>query len=186
MVLNDPATYSLSASDTFGRAIWDLVIQTEDSFLVDHKTSRICSVSTLMALPGDALESFSLETLPRLLLGRLPVPPSGEAPIQGHEVDFVDQEGRRWTAKLDNSLISTWTLWSDNEPLIWWTRQPKGGILSHRRGAQFRWKEVVSEPLRSSDSQVEIPTSYQWIECEESDLPEFHQDQSPSSNPGNS
>ncbi len=181
MILRASSSYSLSASDTFGRAIWDLIIEGGDSYLVDHKRSRVCSIDTLMALPEDTLETFPLESLPKVLLGRFPVAPTSESPIQGQAADFLDQEGRRWTAKLDDTSISTWTLWSEGEPWIWWTRQPRGGILSHRRGSQIRWKEAVVEPLRDSNSRIEIPASYEQVECDESDLPELRQDQTPSS-----
>ncbi len=177
MVLASAPLFSLMASDPFGRSLWDFQIDRDQSYFVDHRESKICSIDSLMVLPGDTLEMFPLASLPLVLLGYLPASPRSGLVSSDEGLSFIDDQGRKWTATLKEQQVSSWTLWMGDEPLLWWTRQAKGGILSHRRGSQFRWKEVVAEALDSPYSGVELPSTYQRVICSESDLPELRENQ---------
>lgn len=179
MILASGPLFSLMASDPLGRSLWDLQIDRDQSFFVNHRESKICPIDSLMVLPGDTLEMFPLESLPLVLLGYLPATPQTGQISSDEELSFLDDQGRRWTAALKDRQVSSWTLWMGEEPLLWWTRQAKGGILSHRRGSQFRWKEVVVEALDGPYGGVEPQSSYQRVVCSESDLPELREDQPP-------
>ena len=62
---------------------------------------------------------------------------------------------------------ASWTLWADGRPLLWWGRQPAGGILSHREGAQFRWRETVAEPLSGDLRELTVPPDYRRGACDD-------------------
>ena len=86
------------------------------------------------------------------------------------EISFSGTDGRRWTAKLDSGRPRSWILWQGDRPILWWSRQNVGGVLSHRQGTQFRWRELVREPMDSPLSGLEVPSGYQPVECHERDL----------------
>ena len=86
------------------------------------------------------------------------------------QFDLTDPDGRRWTGSLEAGKPSSWTLWEGEQPTLWWTRQDKGGILSHRQGVQFRWRTVVREPLESGFERLAVPENYAKAACYESDV----------------
>jgi len=172
LVVLGPSAYSLSVSDTFGRSLWDLRVDPERSYLIDHRHDAYCEIDASMPLPGDTLGLFPLEILPALLLGRLPVTPSRKIEYDGG-VEFRDDSGRRWTAEWKDSMLNSWTLWQEEEPRVWWMRQPKGGILSSRLGSQIRWRQTLEERLQDDFQVPELPVDYEEGVCNESDLPEL-------------
>ncbi len=140
-----PERFQIAASDSLGRAVWSLDHAPGTAALVDHRERLYCVTDSDLRMPEVALAPLPLTALPRVLAGRLPVPPpAGTDPA---EPDWRDGQGRRWTARLEESEPASWTLWEEGEPRLWWLRQPRGGILSHRDGSQFRWRGVVDEPL---------------------------------------
>ena len=166
-------SYSLSVSDTFGRSMWDLRVDPGRSYLIDHRRDAFCEVDSIMPLPGNTLGLFPLEALPALLLGRLPVTPITQIEDDDGRIEFRDELGRRWTAEWKDSELNSWTLWLEEEPRVWWARQPKGGILSNRSGGQIRWRQTLEEILQDDYQDPKLPAEYEEIECNESDLPEF-------------
>lgn len=156
------AGYQARASDTFGRGLWSLELAAETSIFVDHRRRLYCPSGRLMRIPELALGSLPLERLPDVLEGRLPADP---APTSSDPTDFVDPEGRRWTATRREGELASWTLWSEDRPLLWWRRDGGGGILSHREGAQFRWRRTVGERMADAPPALVIPESYDLAEC---------------------
>jgi hypothetical protein len=89
------------------------------------------------------------------------------------KTDWTDDAGQRWTANWEDELLASWTLWQEGEPRLWWSRQPRGGVLSHRDGAQFRWRQVAREKLlASSYKRLETPAEYRFGECRPEDEPD--------------
>jgi len=171
--------FQLQAADALGRSMWILDYRSGWVQIIDHRRQTFCQTENDLRVAEVTLETFSIQTLPRLLLGRVPVIPEGVSRDDG-SVDFTDASGRKWSVRTEDNQITAWTLWSQDEPILWWTRQSKGGILSHREGSQFRWRQVVEEPLDSELQLLTPPESYQQTSCDESDLPQFRQDQPPS------
>jgi hypothetical protein len=97
-----------------------------------------------------------------MLLGVLPArpPEPGAAAAGDGEIEVPDAAGRRWRATLAGGRVTAWTVAEGDQPVWWWRRQGKGGILSQRQGRQLRWQEVVAEPLRGELSPRAIPAGY--------------------------
>ena len=174
--------FRLAASDLIGRSLWTLSIGDGESRLVNHRRKQICEINTHMVLRDSILQNIPLSALPALLIGYLPVNPTSIDRRSATEIEFRDRSSQRWTAEIEGFTLMTWTLWSENEPTVWWTRTDKGGILSHRQGSQFRWRQGLAEPLSEPLEILEFPDSYDVISCDQHDLPELRQDQS--SSPG--
>ncbi len=168
--------FQLSASDPFGRALWSFRLGGDRVLVVDHRAETFCSTSQSLRIPEVILATLPPAVLPRVLLGKLPVEPPGGA-SDSRDLDFTDRDGNRWTATLEEGAAASWTLWENAEPKLWWIRQPKGGILSHRDGAQFRWRLTVTEPLADPELDLDIPDGYLPGACDEWDLSELREDQ---------
>ena len=169
--------FSISASDTFGRSIWDLMISPKASLFVDHRNDQFCEIDETATLPGPALQTFPIQTLPLVLLGRLPLPPREDVVSRDGRIAFEDTTGRQWTATVVDGSIKSWTLWLEGEPSVWWSRSQAGGFfLSHRQGGQIRWKETVVEELDENFSVADPPSSYQRIDCTPAQLPELEEE----------
>ncbi len=144
--------------------------------IVDHRARTFCSTRERPRIPEVILATLPPEVLPRVLRGALPVePPGGVGGAE--ELDFTDGDGNRWTATLDGGEVASWTLWENAAPAVWWSRQPRGGILSHRDGAQFRWRLTVAEPLADPDLTLEVPAGYLPADCDDWDVSELREDQ---------
>jgi len=169
---DDPADpggpFHLAASDALGRPLWALAATGERVVLVDHRTRAVCSAQGTISLPEAPLGGLPPSVLPRVLRGRLPVFDEG-LPANG-EVDYLDANGRRWTARLEAGEPSSWTLWEGGRPLLWWLGQESGGVLSHRAGSQFRWRLSVEE-ARSGEFVLDAPRDYHRADCAGWDLP---------------
>ena len=173
LALSGPDSYSISASDALGRSIWDLVVGTQESYLIDHRRRRQCGLDRESGIPQESLQELSLRSLPAILLGYLPVLPHENLDATTGKVDFVDDAGRRWTARTESGRVDSWTLWKDGEPAVWWTRRQRGGLLSHRRGSQLRWRETLVEALGEDYRPPTKPAGYAVVVCDEIDLPEW-------------
>ena len=171
--------FSLAASDSFGRAVWTLALAASETTVVDHRLSEYCATGADVRVPEAALAPLPVSMLPSVLLGRLPVS-SGRA-AAGDELDLVDSAGRRWTARNDEDGLASWTLWDEGEPSLWWLAQGRsGGVLSHRGGSQFRWREGAVEPLAEGAELLEPPAGYSRVDCDAWSLPQLREDQSAS------
>ncbi|MGB5295696.1 MAG: hypothetical protein WBP34_12140, partial [Thermoanaerobaculia bacterium] len=73
--------------------------------------------------------------------------------------------------RLDAGRPTSWVLWEESRPALWWSRQGEVGVLSHRQGIQIRWREIVNEPLQSPLVDLQVPSGYESLECHTRDLP---------------
>lgn len=158
-------SFSLAASDTFGRAVWSLRFVDGTTTIADHRRQERCETGADVRVPEAALAPLPVDRIPLVLLGQLPflADPSLE------KIDVRDVAGRRWTAKLEGGRPASWTLWSVDRPSLWWLAQPKGGILSHPGGSQFRWREGPSEPLAGTEL-PDPPLDYVQVDCASWDI----------------
>jgi hypothetical protein len=177
--------FQLLASDAvLGRALWSLEVRDETALFVDHRKKVFCAGGHEWRIDELALRAFPVTALARLLLGRIPVVPDKISRLQDEELEFLDADGERWSARLAGGEAIAWTLWSRGQPALWWTRESKGGILSHRAGSQIRWRFTLSEPLPGTWQPLRPASSYPQVDCRETDLPQLREDQPPSRRPG--
>ncbi len=162
--------FRLDAADPFGRSLWSFATAGAEAVLLDHRESTYCRLEGAVAVDLVALSELPVRSLPRLLAGRLPaeaveplVPPR-----QG-ELELLDTAGRRWTARYDDGVLASWTLYEEAEPILWWQRRDEGGILSHRDGAQASWIRTASERIEGRLEAFEPPADYTLYRCTESD-----------------
>ncbi len=174
--LEAPDRFSIAASDTFGRAVWSLAFADSETRIVDHRAKTHCATGADVRVPEAALAPLPIGLLPSVLLGRLPVMP--ERLGEGEVLDFLDSAGRRWTARIEEGEPRAWTLWRGGEPSLWWQPQGTGGgVLSHRSGSQFRWRETGNEPLATSTEPPPPPDGYPRVSCDDWGVPEPREDQ---------
>jgi hypothetical protein len=152
--------FRLDAADKLGRALWSLGVEGDDGWFVDHRAGTWCPDLTKLELPGLGAGPVSASALPALLLGALPVRPGEPLPDPSAPFEVRDAAGRTWSANVEGGLLTTWTLADAGEPVWWWRRQGRGGLLSQRQGRQLRWEELVSEPLRGELPARSIPAGY--------------------------
>lgn len=154
--------FQLKAADTFGRAVWSLDLDGEEVLLVDHRRKEACVSGSELRVPEVALRPLPLPAVARVLASRTPLP----APAGADPADWTDEEGQRWTARWEHDLLASWTLWQAGEPHLWWSRQPKLKVLSHRDGSQFRWRRTAREKLLPASYQrIEVPEGYRIGQC---------------------
>ena len=175
--LRAPQDFQLLAADTLGRSRWSLEIREGRNLLLDHRQKTYCLGGDELHLGEASLTVLPITTLPRLLLGELPVA-ANRSELEDGSMEFSDAENRRWSVRQEAGELAAWTVWIHETPTLWWTRHNKGGILSHRDGSQFRWRRVVEEPLEAPLQGLDRPEDYVQINCDEYDVPELRQDQS--------
>ncbi|HEV8631579.1 MAG TPA: hypothetical protein VGV61_14775 [Thermoanaerobaculia bacterium] len=151
--------FRLDASDRLGRLLWTIAVDGSRTWWIDHRAGVWCPDLSQLALPGLGAGPVPATALPAILLGAVPAKPTGPPGPKG-DLELRDDAGRRWTAVVDGGRLSTWTIWEGDQPLWWWRRQGRGGILSQRQGRQLRWQEVVGEPLPGELGPPAIPTGY--------------------------
>lgn len=154
--------FRLDAADRLGRPLWTVGVDGSAAWWVDHHVGVWCPDLSRLALPGFGRGPMPATALPALLLGALPVRPAqAAAPNQGvNTVEVTDDAGRRWQATIEGGRVNAWSVAEGEQPLWWWRRQGKGGILSQRNGRQLRWQEVVVEPLRGELPPRAVPAEY--------------------------
>lgn len=175
--------FQLATADALGRSLWSLEVKDASTLFVDHRQQIFCLSDEDVRLGEVTLEMFPLASLPRILLGLMPVELS-EGQLDEGSQEYRDGQGRLWSVRTAAATVEAWTLWIDESPTLWWTRQGKGGILSHRDGSQFRWRQVIQESLGTTLAPLTPPESFQEISCHAYDLPEFRQGQSPPTGDG--
>jgi len=169
--LANPSRYELAASDLLGRQLWTLSVAGDDALFLDHRAARACRLGGEVRLPDLGLPPLALNAVPALLLGRLPAPPAPPVAPAGAG-DYRDAAGRRWSFTLRGGEPASWTLWDDDGPALFWSRQASGGVLSARReGAQLRWQTSQSEPLAAPPAPPSVPPSFAEGSCDEPRLP---------------
>lgn len=170
--------FQLATADTLGRSLWALEVRRDVTLFIDHREEVFCRGDESLRLREPTLAMFPLTALPRILRGDLPVEWAEPYTDEG-STEFVEG-GYRWSIRRDDAGLAAWTLWMDDSPTLWWTRQDKGGILSHRDGSQFRWRVIVSETAGHDLPPLEAPQGFREISCHAYDLPKLREDQSSS------
>ena len=168
--------FQITTADTLGRPLWSVEAGDSSTVFLDHRQQIYCLGEDEVRLREVTLEMFPLPAVPRLLLGQLPVDLT-EVSGEGESAEYRDTHGRRWSVRTESDRPVAWTLWVTDAPTLWWTREGKGGILSHRDGSQFRWRQVVDEATESKLRPLAPPESFRQVSCDAYDLPEFRQDQ---------
>ena len=160
--------FRLDAADRLGRPLWTVGVDGAAAWWIDHRAGVWCPDLSRLALPGLGRGPVPATALPALLLGVLPVRPPSSAAAQSAAgtVEVTDDAGRRWQATVGNGQLTAWTVAEADQPLWWWRRQGRGGILSQRNGRQLRWQEVVVEPLRGELPLRNVPAGYREV-CDE-------------------
>jgi hypothetical protein len=154
--------FQLKAADTFGRAVWSLDLDGEEVLLVNHRRRQACRSGDELRVPEVALRPLPLPAVARVLAAQTPLAP----PPGVDREDWIDDAGQRWTARWQDGLLASWTLWQGGEPQLWWSRQPRGGVLSHRDGSQFRWRQTAREKLPPAGyERLEAPVGYRLGRC---------------------
>jgi len=145
--------------------------------MLDLRARTYCRSQRILRFPVLDFGPLPLVALPRLLIGRLPVPPAAGQPVAWKgdgEFRFSDAEGRVWSGKLEDGWPVRWAV-GDPEPLVWWRRSAGGDILSRRGGGQVRWHQEVSEKLPrgngSTRPSLVPPADFKKARCDESSLP---------------
>lgn len=179
LYLDRPGRYLLRAADALGRTAWTLEAGETGFLLVDRRAETYCRGERVLELTELDLGPLPPDSLPAVLLGYLPVAVPGGAAGADGALSFRDEAGRRWSGRVSDGRVAGWTLHRDGEAWLWWTRDGDGGILSHRRGEQFRWRRAVSEPLAAPPPPLTPPEGYREIACHGTDLQELRQDQPP-------
>lgn len=163
--------YQVQAADPLGRLLWSLDAGEGHGLWIDHRAEVACRLGDRLTLAGVPLAPFPLLALPPLLLGRLPAAPGADGGLAAGGkggLDFVDEKGRRWTARCDGGRPESWTLWAADgrQPRISWLKADGEAVLSDRQQrVQLRWREVVAEPLAGALEPLPVPPGYREIVC---------------------
>jgi hypothetical protein len=191
-----PRRYQAQAADPLGRAVWSLDVEGGKGLWLDHRARLFCRLESAFDLAAFLpLGPLSLDALPPLLLGRLPVAPAdpagvaiqppagtpaGSGPGAGGaeagvglggpvQLAYSDAAGRRWTAVLRDGRPISWGLWRDSAagPVLSWLDSGGGwAVLSDRRkGVHVRWRQTVREELRSPLVPLAPPADYRPGRC---------------------
>lgn len=154
--------WSAAVADRLGRSLWRLEVGPDRVLWVDHRAMTWCTGLPRLPLPGFGSDErpdgeLPPESLPRLLLGLLPVPLVERQPGEG-----LDALRRRWTfTRGGGGELASWTLWSEGEPEWWWHRDDEGGVLSQRReGRQLAWYLTAVGEAGGARGQLRVPESY--------------------------
>jgi hypothetical protein len=163
--LTDPEHFQMRAVDLLGRALWGIEYSHPEVHFINYREKLECRTVEPIVISEMALELLPVAELPAVLVGRLPSPLLPAGP--GTKGRFLDAHGRQWSVSRVGSSIDSWTLWKDREPLLWFRSLDEGGILSHREGSQFRWRQTLIEPLDKVPPPLERPPGIRAVGCEE-------------------
>lgn len=156
-----PHRYQAQAADPLGRALWSLDVDDASGLWLDHRARVYCHLAGVLDLKFLPLRPLSLDALPPLLLGRLPVAPADPAtvkmrPLSGagtggadSEIAYDDTAGRAWTALLRDGQPLSWGL-HDSAPgpvLSWLASGGWSVLMDRRKGVEVRWRQALREHL---------------------------------------
>jgi hypothetical protein len=163
--LVDAGHYQLSAVDPLGRALWALEYKSPDVHFVNYRNLLECRTSGSVVISAVALETLPVADLSAILVGRLPAAVVSARLTESGR--YVDSLGRQWSVLRDERELLGWTLWKGETPLLWFQHLEEGGILSHRGGGQFRWRETLKEALGGIPAPLSQPKGLRTVSCEE-------------------
>ena len=142
--------FDLLLSDPLGRQLASLRVEGGAALLVDHRRRTHCARPEAATLPGVGVLPLRPGELAAVLLGALPAVPDDPAGEIGELLELVDEDGRRWRARIEDGMAVEWSVSEGGgEPWSWRRRGGREATLSTPGGAEVKWQEVVVEPLRS-------------------------------------
>jgi hypothetical protein len=147
-----PDRFDLLLVDPLGRQLAALRVEGSDALLVDRRRGTHCARPGAAELPGVGPLPLRPAELPAVLLGVLPVAPSGEVPgTEGEPLAFAGADGRQWWARIEGGVASEWTVRQGLGAVWSWRRRGgRAARLAAPGGPELEWEEVVVEPLRSA------------------------------------
>jgi hypothetical protein len=167
LYLSSPRTYRMEASDGIGRRIFSLELRDADALWLDHRERTFCRVGEIDTALRIPLADLPLLSLPKLLLGVMPMPPATDTAQDAKAISYLDARGQKWSGGfgLDGNL-EWWSLVQGGEPVAWWQRKDKESIFSDRRGGvQLRWIEMVVERLEGAREPLKAPPGFEEADC---------------------
>jgi hypothetical protein len=167
LYLASPTHYRMAASDSLGRKLWTLQVETAGGALwLDHKNDEYCRVQGADRLVVVPLAHLPLIALPRLLLGRLPADPVANLRRAPGQVSYLDVRGQLWTAVTRDGELEWWTLEDLGETVAWWRRDEDGGDFSDGRGGRrLTWKQIVAEAVEPHLEPLAVPPRFAAGAC---------------------
>ena len=166
LYLEAEGKYRMLAAD-LGRKLWSLSVDGQgEAIWLNYRQKEYCRASAAGQIRFVPLADLPLVSLPRLLLGRMPVEPAASLAQGESSVTFLDGRGFRWDASLEGGELEWWSLLESGEPVAWWRRRDGEDVFVDRRGDQVvRWREVVRERLDEPLADLEIPPEYREGVC---------------------
>lgn len=162
--LESPSRYTLEAhSRLLGKSVFRLLVRDERALYLDLQRSEYCRFDHAIEIAAVPLGPLPFDVLPALLLGLVPTRPDGA----GAQLDedggwsFRDREGRRWTVVEEGGLPQSWTLWREETPSVWWSREGDMSYLSApEEELQLRWRAGAAEPLATELATPVVPEGF--------------------------
>lgn len=170
LYLSSPRTYRMEASDGIGRRIFSLELRDADALWLDHREHTFCRIGEIETALRIPLADLPLLSLPKLLLGVMPMPPAADTAQDAKAVSFLDARGQKWSGGFGTGgSLEWWSLVQGGEPVAWWQRKDNESIFSDRRGGvQLRWTEMVVEQLDGAREPLKVPAGFEEGECPQS------------------
>ncbi|MEM6701097.1 MAG: hypothetical protein AAF690_00250 [Acidobacteriota bacterium] len=165
--LRDSDRFSVQGTDRLGRRWFRIAADDDRALLLNFRDKTHCWFEGDVEILGVPLGPLSFSRLPALLLNRLPsVPLNPREMTEGHW-EFEDRQGRRWTTRLVDDELDSWTLWKDGEPEVYWGREGELSFLSARfEDLQLRWRSSRSQPLQREPEALVVPEGFGAGECD--------------------
>ena len=167
--LRDPARYQIRATHPlFNRRLWSLDVDGSNAVLVDHHQRTACRYQDQAEIGAIPLGPFPFASLPALLLGYLPLPPSSSID-RGTPglVSYDDALGRRWTAELHRGTVHRWQVSGEEIGTVAWRITDQWAVLTaDAEELDLRWKETLRETLSEPMGALEIPAGYSDGPCD--------------------
>lgn len=161
MRFESPERYQIRATHPlFNRRLWALDVTGSQARLVDYLQKRTCSYQGRAEIEAVPLGPFPFAGLPALLLGYLPMQPSGEVAVGEERLAYTDREDRVWVADLEKGLVSSWRSSRDGQELATWSRgEDWVEMTAVKEGIRLRWRETLREegltPLQAISAPVD-------------------------------
>ena len=167
--LRNPRRYRIDATHPllFNRRLWSLDVKDDEALLVDYLQKIYCRYQSEIEIEALALGPFSFDSLPRLLLGYLPLlPAAAGVRVRGERLTYRDSRGRRWSAWLEDGLVARWTLWRRQGKVEWRTDGEWATLSAADEGLLVRWRQTVREESDDSLPSVSVPQEYSEGSCD--------------------
>lgn len=142
--------FDLAAADAFGQALWGLAVDGDRALWTDPRRSRFCrwDASAPLPVPGFS-PPLPVAEIAAILLGEAPSDDDfAQPPPEEGRSELRDRSGRRWSGQRADGRWLSWSLWRDDQPLLWWRRDGGEQWLSAREPAfLLRWRESARGSL---------------------------------------